>query len=254
MDWIAPTANPYECETLFAQYAEFHYGAEYFGVANFPARCADLCRRYLAGRPALRALDVGCALGRTTLELARCVPLVTGVDYSAPFIAGANTLLETGRLVYDLTLEGELTQRVERTLDELGLGGVAERVSFVRADAACLPDHLSGFDLIIAANLIDRLRQPRRFLAHIHGRLAPGGLLVITSPYTWLPEFTPREEWLGGFKTGEGERRTLDELHRVLGSHFQPVGNPLDVPFVIRETARKFQHSVAQCTVWQRSR
>jgi hypothetical protein len=27
---------------------------------------------------------------------------------------------------------------------------------------------------------------------------------------------------------------------------------PQDVPFVIRETARKFQHTVAQLTCWER--
>jgi hypothetical protein len=29
------------------------------------------------------------------------------------------------------------------------------------------------------------------------------------------------------------------------------LGEPWDVPFVIRETRRKFQHSVAELTVWE---
>jgi hypothetical protein len=28
---------------------------------------------------------------------------------------------------------------------------------------------------------------------------------------------------------------------------------PRDVPFVIRETARKFQHTVSQLTVWEKT-
>jgi len=43
------------------------------------------------------------------------------------------------------------------------------------------------------------LYDPRRFLETIHERLNPGGVLVITSPYTWLEEFTKKENWLGGF-------------------------------------------------------
>jgi putative 4-mercaptohistidine N1-methyltranferase len=252
MDRCWNTDYSYESDALFAQYAELHYGAEYFGVANFPVHCAALCRRFLSDRPVLRALDVGCALGRTTLELARFVPTVTGVDYSARFIAGAHTLIETGRLVYDLTFEGELTERIERTLDGLDLGGVRGRVSFLRADALDLPADLTNFDLIFAGNLVDRLRQPRRFLAGVHQRLAPNGLLVITSPYTWLTEFTPREEWLGGFREGGQVRTTLAGLTAVLAPHFTPAAEPRDVPFVIRETSRKYQHSIAQLTVWRR--
>jgi hypothetical protein len=30
------------------------------------------------------------------------------------------------------------------------------------------------------------------------------------------------------------------------------VGEPLQVPFVIRETRRKFQHTVSELTVWRR--
>jgi hypothetical protein len=29
------------------------------------------------------------------------------------------------------------------------------------------------------------------------------------------------------------------------------LGEPRDVPFVIRETRRKFQHTVAELTVWE---
>jgi hypothetical protein len=29
------------------------------------------------------------------------------------------------------------------------------------------------------------------------------------------------------------------------------VGEPRDIPFVLKETRRKFQHSVAEVTVWE---
>ena len=46
---------------------------------------------------------------------------------------------------------------------------------------------------------------------------------------------------------------TLDALHELLGRHFHPIGAPRDVEFVIRETRRKFQHTLAQLTAWQRT-
>ncbi len=33
---------------------------------------------------------------------------------------------------------------------------------------------------------------------------------------------------------------------------FELVTEPQDIPFVIRETARKFQHSVAEMSIWRK--
>ena len=73
----------------------------------------------------------------------------------------------------------------------------------------------------------------------------PGGQLVLTSPYTWLEEYTPRSEWLGG-----ADRRTTDVLAEHLEA-FQLVRRR-DLPFVLREHERKFQWSVAEATIWIR--
>ena len=105
---------------------------------------------------------------------------------------------------------------------------------------------------MLAANLIDRLYDPRLFLDQIAGRINPGGLLVITSPYTWLEEFTPQEKWLGGRKVDGENVTTLDGLATALAGTFEPVGEPQDVEFVIRETRRKHQHTIAQMSVWRR--
>ncbi|STS10449.1 Uncharacterised protein [Ewingella americana] len=45
---------------------------------------------------------------------------------------------------------------------------------------------------------------------------------------------------------------THQSLQRLLSSDFEEVQPPMDVPFVIRETARKYQHTVAQLTVWRK--
>ena len=82
--------------------------------------------------------------------------------------------------------------------------------------------------------------------------MVSGGLLVIASPYTWLEEYTEKEEWLGGFKRDGESVTTLDGLSEALGPQFRLVGEPRDVPFVIRETKRKFQHTVSELTVWKR--
>jgi hypothetical protein len=108
--------------------------------------------------------------------------------------------------------------------------------------------------MILAANLIDRLYDPKRFLETIHERLNLGGILVITSPYTWLEEFTKKENWLGSVRKGGEPYMTLDALLDLLRPHFVMLEAPQNVEFVIRETRRKFQHTVAELTAWQRTR
>lgn len=250
-----PAAIPsshYETDRLLAEYAEFHYGEEYFGVPNFPAAMVQLAIRAHGDRPARRALDLGCAAGRASFELARHFEQVTGVDFSARFIGLGVQLARTGLLRYALTDEGELVFFRERRLDALGLDAVRHQVEFLQGDACNLKPHLTGYDLILAANLIDRLYKPALFLGHVHERLNPGGLLVIATPCTWLAEHTARAEWIGGFKK-DGERyTTLDGLKELLGAHFRLIDGPQEVPFVIRETRRKFQHTLSQVTVWER--
>jgi 5-histidylcysteine sulfoxide synthase/putative 4-mercaptohistidine N1-methyltranferase len=248
----APPASHYENDKLLSEYAEFHYGDSYFGVPNFPAELARLAILAMGEKPAGKALDLGCAVGRATFELARHFEHVTGVDFSARFIGLGVQLAEQGVLRYTLADEGELVFYKERTLTELGLGAVCGKVDFVQGDACNLKPILNGYDLILAANLIDRLYSPAKFLSEVHTRLNSGGLLLIASPYTWLQEHTPREEWIGGFKRAGENFHTLDGLKELLGAHFCLLQGPFEVPFVIRETRRKFQHTLSEVTIWEK--
>jgi len=244
--------NQYESDTIAAQYCYAHYGPDLFGVANFPLTCARMCLDLTEGRNRGRALDLGCAVGRASFELARRFERVTGMDFSIRFIESATRIKTEGVLPYLMTEEGEIMSRNLASLEELGLDGCRENVAFSRADACDLPEQCNGYDLVLAANLIDRLHSPRRFLAGIGRMINPGGLLVITSPYTWMEEFTSREEWLGGYLENGAEVTTLDGLAASLSSRFRMLCPPRDIPFVIRETRRKFQHSIAEMTVWER--
>jgi len=247
-----PATAMYETDKLVSEYCEFHWGATYFDVPNFPKSLADIAVAARQGQPMRSALDVGCATGRATFELARHFYQVTGIDFSARFIAIGHQLAEQGSVRYTLTDEGELVSYHEHGLAEYGLQDVAGKVSFFQGDACNLKPIWTGYDLILAANLIDRLYDPARFLRDVAHRLNPGGLLLIASPYTWLEEHTPRADWIGGFKKDGENFTTLDGLHALLDAQFELIAPPRDVPFVIRETRRKFQHTVSQVTLWQK--
>lgn len=245
-------ASHYETDKLISEYAEFHYGDCYFGVANFPQTLVEIAQRAMAEKPKHRALDLGCASGRATFELARHFEHVTGIDFSVRLIDSGVQLAEQGVLRYTLVEEGQLMRYKQCTLAELGLSEVAKKVVFLQGDACNLKPQLTGYDFILAANLIDRLYSPKKFLSGVHERLNLGGVLMITSPYTWLEEHTKQEEWLGGFKKNAENYTTLDGLKALLSEHFRLLQAPQDVPFVIRETRRKFQHTLAEVTLWER--
>ncbi len=251
----APATQPsshYETDKLLSEYAEFHYGDTYFDVPNFPKALAEIAITAMGNRPKRTALDLGCASGRSTFELARNFDHVTGIDFSARFIGQGVQLAQQGILRYTLIDEGELISYKERTLSSLGLDHIKDHVEFFQGDACNLKPIFTGYDLILAANLIDRLYDPAKLLTSIHTRINSGGLLMITSPYTWLTEHTKKESWVGGFKRDGENFTTLDGLKEILGKHFRLIQEPVAVPFVIRETKRKFQHTLSEVTIWEK--
>jgi len=247
-----PKSSHYETDTQVSEYCEFHWGEEYFGVSNFPRALAQLAIKAMARRPAGKALDLGCATGRGVFELARHFDQATGIDFSARFINAAQQMAQLGHIRYTLIDEGELVSYRERSLAAFDLEETVSKVEFFQGDACNLKPGVTGYDLILAVNLIDRLYDPALFLRDVHQRINDGGLLILASPYTWLPEHTQREHWLGGFKK-DGENYTaLDGLKDLLGAHFNLMGEPQSIPFVIRETRHKFQHSLSEVTIWEK--
>jgi 5-histidylcysteine sulfoxide synthase/putative 4-mercaptohistidine N1-methyltranferase len=245
-------ASHYETDKLVSEYAEFHYGDSYFGVANFPQTLANVAISALEGKPARKALDLGCASGRATFELARHFEHVTGIYFSVRLIESGVQMAEKGELRYTMVEEGQLISYKARTLADMGLDKLRGKIEFLQGDACNLKTLFTNYDLILAANLIDRLYSPKKFLSSVHERLNIGGILLIASPYTWLEEHTKREEWVGGFKQNGENLTTLDGMKELLGQHFRLIAAPVEVPFVIRETKRKFQHSLSEVTLWER--
>jgi len=246
-------ANLYESDRLVREYLLFHYGSAdeilpWSGgpreALGFAVRCVGelLVASVLPG--SARALDLGCAVGRSTFELARHCREVTGIDYSRAFIGAAEKIREHGSLDYEYTVEGERTARATAVMPP---GVDASRITFETGDAMALPDNLGAFDVVLAANLLCRLPDPHEFLARLPSLVRPGGQLLLTTPFTWLEEYTPRDAWIGG-RAGDSSAAALRKL---LSPHFE-LQMEKELPFLIREHARKYQWSVAWGTRWIR--
>ncbi|MFK7857760.1 MAG: 5-histidylcysteine sulfoxide synthase [Granulosicoccus sp.] len=245
--------NIYEMDEAVSQYIEFHYGDEYFGVPNFPVACIEQCMLAAGDINRGKALDLGCATGRSSFELAKHFDHVDALDFSARLIQAPSQLQSTGLQRYAIQDEGDIVAYKEISLEQFGYNDIKNKVTFMQGDACNLPEKFTGYDLVFAGNLIDRLYDPRIFLDLIKKRINPGGILVITSPYTWLESFTEKDKWLGGFKAATGENfTTLEGIADALQPEFVQYQKPVDVPFVIRETRRKHQHTLAELSVWKK--
>jgi putative 4-mercaptohistidine N1-methyltranferase len=245
--------NVYETDALVDQYLLFHYGEGEdqlpypFGPHDalfYPIRCVTEFIA-LAGRVD-RALDLGCAVGRSAFELARTALEVVGIDLSQRFISVAQEIQRTGEIHLRRHEEGNAYTTILRHLDS---AIDRTRCRFEVGDALQLRSDLGTFDFILAANLIDRVRSPGQLLVSLPKLLNPGGHLLIASPYTWLAEFTPPEEWLGA-REHWSSTTTLQAIQERLGNDFELISSK-DLPFLIREHVRKYQWSVAQASLWK---
>jgi putative 4-mercaptohistidine N1-methyltranferase len=245
-----PSGRIYESDELVSQYCEFQYGDESFGVKNFALESVKIASKFVKNRT--KALDLGCATGRATFELARTFHEVEGIDFSARFIGVGVKLKNDGYIAYRVKTEGDLSMDKKISIKELGYEDIKQKVSFWQGDACNLKPNFNSYDLILAKNIIDRLYNPKLYLDSDQERLESDGNLVLTSPYTWQESSTKKEFWLGGYKDKSGkEVKTMDTLKEILGKNFELL-HVEDLEFVIKESARKFQHSVAEVIVWRK--
>merc|ERR1712176_949010 len=205
-----------------------HYGPN----SEYPVTCVQHCVDVMhqVGQPMRKALEVGGGPGRCGIELSRSFDHVESGDYSATFVDLANRLLGDEQLTWSVMQDRTAGVEVDRSiaLSDLGAG---KNIRFSRVDAHELPD--DQFDLICGFNLIDRLARPTEFLSSVKSRLSPGGVLVLSSPYTWLEQFTPKENWLGGFKYGDNDGPTTYEGMKecLLAQGFTEIKEPQDIWF-----------------------
>lgn len=240
-------SNLYETRKLLGEYLLFHYGrADEILPADAPAamhEALDFAVRtteHFEAHEVDRGLDLGCAVGRSSFEMSHTCNEVIGIDFSRSFIDAAESLRQGDGLPYERLEEAHLTTNLEARLPD---GYVTERIRFETGDAMDLRADLGSFDRVHAANLLCRLPQPQRLLDRLPSLVKPGGELVLATPCTWLAEFTPPENWPVG--------STFDWLKLRLSPTFDLIRQTTE-PFLIRETARKFQFTFSLVTVWRR--
>lgn len=150
-----------------------------------------------------RALDVGCSVGRSTFRLAELFDEAVGIDFSQAFVDAANRLKDSREHPFTYLVEGELEASA---VARIGAGLDTSKVHFQRGDACHLDVAALGrFHVIHGANLLCRLPDPQLFLDTLPSLLVDRGLVLFISPYSWLPSYTEKKHWIGGFADAEGK-------------------------------------------------
>lgn len=251
----------YESDALLNQYMLFHFGSaneqrddSITGQVGHPQTLpfmdtmAALVKQFASSFD--KVLDLGCATGRASFELARHFNKVTGVDYSEAFIRAAALMQSQGSMAYERLETGRhntaLIARVAPDIDR-------SRVAFMVGDAADLDAAglaaPAQFDAVLLSNLMCRLPDPAACLRQFTGTasvLKSNGVLVLASPNSWMEQYTPRDHFLDGADSDE----TLAQLAALLPG-FELV-HQQDLPFMIREHRRKYEYVVSQVSVWRR--
>ena len=110
---------------------------------------AGAARKPLAGRS---AIDVGCGAGLLTEPLARLGARVTGLDAAAENVAAASAHAEA----------------------------VGLEIDYRNADIETL--ERETFDLVTSMEVIEHVTDPAAFVAALERALAPGGLMLLSTP------------------------------------------------------------------------
>lgn len=240
----------YETETLLNQYLLFHYGSDHdllpfsFGPKDslhFPIRCVTEGLANLSISKQSTALDIGCAVGRSSFELSRFSRHVVGIDTSKSFIEAAKKLQELGTLDYVIYGEGT---KPEFRIARLPQGIDPKSVNFECSAAEDLFEANNTYDVVLAANLICRLEHPQDFLSNLPHLISPGGILIIASPYSWLRDFTSPDNWM--------DENSLEIMKKIFKGKMSFV-RAFDLPFLLREHYRKYEWGVSQVTIWRKN-
>ncbi len=109
-----------------------------------------------------RVLDLGCAYGVSTFELATALgpnAHVTGLDFSPRFI--------------------ERAERLRATVH----GDLANRVRFIQADATAMPFEAGRFDVAVGHSFLYLVTDRLGVLREVRRVLAPAGVVIFMEPH-----------------------------------------------------------------------
>jgi SAM-dependent methyltransferase len=169
----------------------------------------DLVVERSAAAPVARAVELGASVGRLTRALADGADEVVALDLHLAALLRARRLLDGATLPYARRVVGRVYRDAQivprRSPPARG------RITLVAADALDPPLVPRAFDRVLAANLLDAVARPLGLLLVLDGLVAPGGELILATPYAWTSAVVDERERFGDADPAAALRRRLTD-------------------------------------------
>jgi SAM-dependent methyltransferase len=143
-------------------------------------------------------LEAGCGPGALLQTVA---PLFAGgalgLDVRIAVLRLARRMAQRGEAVIPFCIEG---RRFEPLHLRVSVGSTlpADSIRLVLGDILAPPLEAEVFPVVMALSLLDTVTDPLIALGQLDALLAPGGLLLLGTPYSWDPKIIPPKEWWSG--------------------------------------------------------
>lgn len=187
-----------------------------------------------ASEPVAHAIELGCSAGRIVAALAAGAEHVVGLDLHFGSLRRARKLVAGQPLRYARRQSGRAYLPVE--LAASGAALADERITWLCADALDPPLVPESFQRVVAFNLLDAVRKPRQLLHVLDGLCAPGGELLLSSPYAWQSAVVDESERFGGADPAGWLRRHLERGDELRARYH--IEEECELPWILRKDAR----------------
>lgn len=139
-------------------------------------------------------IDIGSGVGGIVRRLASGLELAYGIDYSFATVRAARTFLG---LAPDQRLSSHVRSRsVATSFAQASAPQSPNAEVFVGYGEAppFLPD---SFDVVSCVNLVEIVPNPKDLLLSCVRLAAPGGRVLVATPFYWRPDRSSASEWFG---------------------------------------------------------
>ncbi|HXU72391.1 MAG TPA: methyltransferase domain-containing protein [Polyangia bacterium] len=215
-----------------------------FGMEAIAARL-----RARAAAPVERAVELGCGVGRGLAELAGGAREVVGVDAQLAALERARRILDGETLEYARRVVGRHYTTARIAAAAAASSVPPANVSLVCGDAMDPPLVPQSFDRVVAVNVLDAVSCPPQIIAVADGLCAPGGEIILASPYAWQAGIVADEHRFGGADPADHLRRRLSDGDELEARY--TIEDEAELPWSLRRDARS---AVVYRVHWLRAR
>ena len=216
--------SPYESPLMISAYLWSHYG-DIFNDPDVNHAYGQWAAQITEGPGFF--LDCGCAVGRMTFEMGGKSDFAIGLDNSEGLIRMARTLMINGQLEFPLPTEGHLMENRSIYVPETW---ELENVEFIVGDTLAVPFASNLFSSLASLNIIDKIHSPVDHLKEINRITKKSGAqFLFSDPFSWSPDVTEEENWLGGKASGLYAGVGIENLLSILNGRYGLFDPPWEI-------------------------